>query len=197
MALEKQIAKAVEWLNEPNEFLESASFTANSRVRVSVGLLNLSLEHQGGIIALVDHQIFGSALALIRPQFEAYVRGIWYSKCASDDQVEHFLKGADPPKIRTLIELVEKYEGNNNNALSKLKAKVWPMLNDYTHGGARQVAARNSEEHIEHNYNPVHIAGAVQSSVGLAFSASVEIAKIAENPELANKLLDLRKRIYE
>jgi hypothetical protein len=196
MALDKQITKAVEWLNESNKLLDIALFSAMSRVRVSVGLLHLSLEHQGGIIALVDHQMFGSALALFRPQFEAYVRGVWFGWCASDDEVATFLKGDEPPKIRPLIEAVEQLEGYEGNALSKIKAKVWSAMNDYTHGGTMQVKARSTKDDIAHNYNPAHIAGVVQSSVGLAYSASVAIAKIAENPDLANKLMALHKRIY-
>lgn len=196
MALTEQIAKAVEWLNESNAFIDGASFTTTNRARLSVGLLHLSLEHQRGIIALADNQIYGSALTLFRPQFEAYVRGVWFHWCASDQQVSSFLEGNEPDRIQVLIDAVEKLEGHEGKALSQIKAEVWKTLNDYTHGGAIQVKARNTKDEIADNHNPDHIAGLVQASVGLAYSAGAAIAKIADNAELANNLMALHKRIY-
>lgn len=196
MPLDQQITKAVEWLNESSELIDGAAFATTHRTRVSVGLLHLSLEHQRGIIALADHGIFGSALALFRPQYEAYIRGVWFYWCASDGQIETFLSGEEPPKIRYLIEEVEKLEGYEGKALSKVKAEIWATLNDYTHGGAIQVKARNAQDEITNNYNPDHIGGVVQATVGLAYSAGAAMAKIGENPELANGLMALHKRIY-
>lgn len=196
MALNQQLTLAAEWLNESNELIDGASFPPTNRSRVSVGLLHLSLEHQRGIIALADHGIFGSALALFRPQFEAYIRGEWFQWCATENQVEAFLAGREPPKIAELINSVERLEGYEDNPLTKMKAEVWKTLNDYTHGGAIQVKARNAKDEIAYNYNPDHIAGVVQAAAGLAYSTGVAIAKIAENPELATALMALHRRIY-
>ncbi|WP_461570869.1 DUF6988 family protein [Thiobacillus sp.] len=194
--LDQELLKAVEWLNESNQLIDGVSFSTTNRSRVSVGLLHLSLEHQQGIIALGDHGIFGSALALFRPQFEAYVRGVWFHWCASDNQIETFLGGGEPPKIGSLIKSVEQLDGYEGNALSKVKSEVWRTLNDYTHGGAIQVKARNNKDEIAYNYNPDHLAGVIQGSVGLAYSASVAIARIADEPTLATELMGLHQRIY-
>lgn len=196
MTLADQVTKAVDWLNESNKLIDAVSFTATHRTRVSVGLLHLSLEHQRGIIALVDDQIYGSALALIRPQFESYVRGVWYNWCATDHQVSNFLEGKQPEKIQILIDSIEKLETYQEKALSSIKTKIRNVLNDYTHGGAIQIKTRNTKDEIVHNYSPEHIVGVVQASVGLAYSASVELAKIADNTELASNLMALHKKIY-
>lgn len=196
MALSEQITKAIEWTHESLELIDGAAFTTTTRTRVSVALLHLSLEHQRGIVVLADSGAFGSALALFRPQFEAYVRGVWFQWCAQEKDVQSFLKGKEPDGIGKLIAAVEALEGYEGKVLSKAKAEKWKTLSDYTHGGAIQVKARNTQDEIAYNYNPDHIGNVIEASVSLAYSAGAAISNVAENAALANDLMALHKRIY-
>lgn len=103
-----------------------------------------------------------------------------------------------PNRVRVSVGLLnfylEQLEGHADNALSKIKAKLWSDLNDYIHGDAIQVKAKNTKNDMADNYNPDHLACVLQSSLGLAYSASVAIAKLAENTGLANKLMALHQR---
>lgn len=54
------------------------------RARVAVALHHLCIEHRAAGHVLVDSDVRGSAFALYRPQFEAYVRANWYFDCASE-----------------------------------------------------------------------------------------------------------------
>jgi len=178
-------------------FVDGVNFETTNRLRVSISLLHLCVEHQTGIHVLVEHGVIGSAFALIRPQFEAYLRGVWFHRCATDAQASCFLAGEEPPKVGVLIEAVQKLEGFEEGTLGNLKKIIWRNLNDFTHGGAIQVRARNTMDEITSNYRPEHIVGLLQSSVTLALLAGATIATVVNSSELANNLLSLYRRLYE
>lgn len=197
MVLESQREKSAEWMKGCVSLVDGVNFETTSRLRVSVSLLHLCVEHQKGIHVLVEHGVIGSAFALLRPQFEAYLRGMWFHQCATDAQVSGFLAGEEPPKVGVLIEAVQKLEGFENGALGEARKEIWRNLNDFTHGGTIQVKARNTKDEIISNYFPEHIAGLLQSAATLSLLASVAIASAANSNELANNLLSLYQRIYE
>ncbi len=197
MVLESQLGKSAEWMKGCATLVDGVNFETTNRLRVSVSLLHLCVEHQTGIHVLVEHGVIGSAFALIRPQFEAYLRGVWFHRCATDKQVSSFLAGEEPPKVGVLIEAVQQLEGFEEGRLGKAKKEIWRNLNDFTHGGTIQVKARNTMDEIISNYRPEHIVGLLQSSVTLALLAGAAIASVVNSSELANNLLSLYRRLYE
>jgi hypothetical protein len=197
MDLTEQITKAIEWIEKSLSLIDGVTFDTTNRARVSIALLHLSLEHQRGIVVLTDNEAYGSSLALFRPQFEAYVRGVWFQWCSQEKDIESFLAGKEPEKIGVLIEAVEKLEGYEGAELSRIRqGEIWKSLNDYTHGGVIQVKARNTKDEIAYNYNSKHISNVIKASVALAYSAGVAIAKITNDEKLANALMTLHKQIY-
>lgn len=141
--------------------------------------------------------MIGSAFALIRPQFESYLRGVWFHRGATDNQVSRFLSGEEPPKVGAIIDAVQKLEEFEEGALGNTKKEIWRNLNDFTHGGTIQVKARNTKDEIIGNYRLEHIAGLLQSSVTLSLLAGMAIANAVNDAELANNLLSLYRRTYE
>lgn len=177
--------------------IDGVTFASSDRARVSISLHHLCIEHHTGIHTLVDQGIYGSAFALFRPQFEAYVRGAWYHFCASEIQVNKFLKGNDPPPINTLITELEAKGGFDAGSLSCMKSQIWNNLNDFTHGGATQVKARNTRNGVTQSYKPEHLVGLVTSSSALALLAAVGIAAVIDNDALAASLHDEYRFVYE
>jgi len=55
------------------------------RSHLSAACLHASIEHGIAIFVLVNDGLHGSALALVRLQLEAYIRGIWLAECATND----------------------------------------------------------------------------------------------------------------
>lgn len=176
--------------------IDGVSFSTSDRARVSVSLHHLCIEHHIGIHTLVDQGVYGSAFALFRPQFEAYVRGAWCHFCASDNQVMKFLNGSDPPPINSQIVDLEVTGSFDSDSLSRMKAQVWKNLNDFTHGGAIQVKARNTRDEVIQSYKPEHVAGLVTSSSTLALLAGVGIAAVVANDALAVGLRDEFRSVY-
>src|ERR1039458_10217040 len=70
--------------------LRGRDLPATARARMAFGCLDLAVEHQSGIAVLADQPLWGPAFALLRIQLEAFVRGVWLARCATDDQLAWF-----------------------------------------------------------------------------------------------------------
>lgn len=177
--------------------VDGVSITTTNRARVSISLYHLCIEHYTGIHTLATHGVFGSAFALYRPQFEAYVRGAWLHFCASERHIGQFLKGNDPPSIGTLIQELETKGAFDSGSLGHMKKQVWSNLNDFTHGGATQVKARNTPDGIVQSYKLEDVASLVTASATLSLLAGVGIAAVCESDALAVSLRDGYRSVYE
>ena len=197
MPLNSAIERSETWMVKCAALIDGITFAASDRARISVSLHHLCIEHHIGIHTLVDQGVYGSAFALFRPQFEAYVRGAWYYFCASESQIDKFLRGGDPPRINAQIADLENMGGFDAGSLSRMKAQVWNNLNDFTHGGVTQVKARNTRDGVIQSYKPKHVVGLVTSSATLAFLAAVGIAAVADNNALALSLQEEYRSVYE
>jgi hypothetical protein len=196
MVLMSQLEKSLQWMIESNKLIDGNQLEATKSNRVSLSLFTLCLEHQTAIHLLVDNSVYGSAFAMIRPQFEAFVRGIWFEYCATEEQVDAFIAGEQPPKIRAQIKAIKVHDESQGDSLSAVIDKLWGSFNDYTHGGITQVKARNAEKLIAKNYNPEHIDGLLSYSAVIACSSGIEIAKVINDEELANNITKLHQSIY-
>lgn len=58
----------------------------------------------------LEKHLYASSYALMRIAFDAYVRGMWLANCATEEQVQKFLKGEkmkEMNKIQTLVDGIE------------------------------------------------------------------------------------------
>ena len=69
-------------------------------------------------------------------------------------------------------------------------------FNDYTHGGVIQVKARNTKDEIIGSYSEEHITWLLMNSSNISLVASVEMANVTGNAEMANELYRAFKEIY-
>ena len=149
------------------------AFEGTERTAAAMRLFTLSVDHNSAINVLVTAGYNGSALALFRPQVEAYERGLWLHKGADyqeppnngrpsklmrqDPLREAFLAGAgNAPGRRAMLASL----GAHGDALNRIIGRDdwWARFCDYTHGGARQMQARSKGTVIEENYPPEFIA---------------------------------------
>lgn len=139
---------------------------AEDRFSLSVALIDISLEHYYSISKLVEMKLYGSAAALIRPQMESYVVGLWLISEATDEEVLRF-KSNKPLKSRTrriknkkankhFSEYIDELKnvGDDMRETIKLNKKdVWSALNGYTHGGLIAVSRRFKEDYIKPDFS--------------------------------------------
>jgi len=196
MTLTEAIQKSGTWLNRCNELVDSIELKADERNRVAAALFHLSLEHHGSIHLLVQNAHNGSAFALLRPQFEAYIRVLWFLKCATEGQLQSFIKDNEPPRINDLIGEVEQLPGYEEKVLSSLKDKVWGSLCGFTHGGYVQVSWRVTAEEITSDFSEEYLVSLVKTSCALSLQAYVALAILVDSAELATSIKGVHQEIF-
>jgi hypothetical protein len=199
MSLDHDIATSAEWLTECNARIDGATLGDSTRNRVSAALLHLSLEHHGAIQLLASnkpHPHYGSAFALLRPQFEGYIRGVWFHRCASEQELDKFIKNAEPPRIDELIQAIETVPDYEEGLLKSTKQKVWKIMCGYTHGGSVQVASRNSATEITGHYTDEQVRELIDLACSITLPVSVAFAQLLDNNTMANEFLSTYRRLF-
>lgn len=181
------------------------------REQIAVALCHLSVEHHSGLITLIKERHFSPALALFRPQMEAWLRSMWASQQASEEELQAFMNGGEfvllankksggaqrkriPPPIREIIENVG--DDDEREALLSNYNSTWKSLCDMTHGGSLQVNARLQGHGIETIYPDLHIGGLVHASTRLAYLAMMEMSEVLRDPEMRDDIHELFLSVY-
>ena len=180
----------IQWMDQKIDGLEISS---DDRTRISAACFDIALEHQKSIVLLIAHSLFGSAFSLVRILFEAYIRGLWIGKCATDKEIEDFKKNKLAKTFATLIEEIEQQDGFQEGVLSRAKTATWKAMSSYTHSGFFQSVRRNKDETIEPNYDDDEILEVLGFSDSIGMLTALQIALISGKVELANDLLEKSK----
>jgi hypothetical protein len=191
MSLKNDIAISAHWIETYGELLDELDFPDNKRNRISAAFFHLAMEHHGAIQVLVSYEpspLYGSAAALLRPQFEAYVRGAWYHRCASEQDLENFISDNNPPNIDNLIRGLETIPSYESGGLSSVKSDSWKLMCDLTHGGVSQAASRNSPTKITGNFTDEQVQGILHRAADISLLVSIALSKLLNNDAIANQL---------
>jgi hypothetical protein len=123
MKVEQRLRESTALISWLDERINGVAFKAEVRSQLAVSCLDGALEHQKAIVLLISQSLHGTAFALVRLIFEAYVRGAWLYRCASDANLELFQTDAfdTKKKINTLIQDLEKLNGLDRHILSTVK----------------------------------------------------------------------------
>lgn len=183
-----RVAKSESLIRWFDEKIDGVAVPSSLRSRLASGSLDAALEHQKAIVTLVAARLHGSALALVRLIFEAFIRGAWLHQCASDEDLGRFEKDSLGKPFGDLIKDLEKLEAFDCGVLLKAKHASWAAMNSYTHTGFHQVVRRNTETTIEANYSEAEIVEAISFADAIATMSAIEIAHIAGNDILANEI---------
>jgi len=200
MSLDNIIATSGEWLTECNTRLDGREVGTSDRNRVAGGLFHLSLEHHGAIQLLISNKPYphyGSAYALLRPQFEGFVRGVWFHHCANEQELKNFIDNCEPPGIDKLILAIETVPGYEEGLLKATKRNVWKIMCSYTHGGFIQVASRNTATEITANYSDAQVSELVSGACSITLLVAVTFARLLNNETLANEIFDEYRKLFQ
>lgn len=164
------------------------------RSHLSAACLHAAIEHGFSITVLVDEGLHGSALALVRLQLEAYVRGMWLSQCATDSEIDK--AGRDQfPAINDMIAALEKPGLPDSAVLSTIKAEAWKALNSLTHTGYQQIGSRLNEKGIGSHFDDNQILVALNWAEALAILCAVAFAGLAKDDKLALAALERARTV--
>jgi hypothetical protein len=197
MLTDDEIGRAGGYVEELRLSVHELDVPSDNRTRAAGSCFSIAQEHHHAIVYLVEAKLFASAFALLRSEFEAYVRGEWLSQCASDELVEAFLRGKEPPKMDCLLSELEMLDSFNEKVLSQIKQKTWKSMCAYTHTGGLHVQRRNTEDGIEANYSRDEVLEVVKFAEIIASVSVVGIARLANNDDLAIRTLERFKQRME
>lgn len=183
-----RIAKSegrIQWLDRKLNGLDVLSSVRN---RLAGACFDIAMEHQRAIVVLAHKELYGSAFSLLRPVAEAYVRGVWLHKCASEDQLDKFAQDKVPDFV-SLVAAVEKLESHKEGVLSKMRLTSWRLMNDYTHTGYVQICSRLTADSIKANYHADEVLQALDYSDAFGYISAIAICDLANEVDVANQIL--------
>lgn len=133
-------------------------------------------EHHASVLNLVRAGLMASAMALMRPAFEAYVRGIWLS-IADDQQLAQFQRGEQSSDPEKLIKACIKHAKKDRYAdLLDTWKQSKNSLHGFVHNSYQSLIRRSGVIDIPDD----EVVGLVKFSTGLALHASLEILELAQ-----------------
>jgi len=182
----------IQWLDQK---IDGLNVPSDERTRLAGACLDMALEHQKAMVLLVAKKLFGSAFALARLIFEAYVRGVWLQLCASEQEIQNFKNDKLEKNFSTLIREIEICEGFNNGILSEAKKANYAAMNSFTHSGYLQAVRRNTENTIEPNYTEEELTELVNMENAIGMLSALQITLLAGENALAIEMLEKSKII--
>lgn len=168
-----------------------------ARTNATFSYCKIALEHGAGFQALLGDDNPTSALALVRLQYEAVLRGAWMLFAASDVWIVKFSKqpelneGKEPaefPKVFQMLEQLKRSKADPmlHQSLSTLKTKAWDSLNSYTHGGLRLMVRSLDGFEVE------LLVWMLRTTNSLSYTAAQLLAHVANDPACSSRLFATR-----
>jgi hypothetical protein len=136
------------WLHERTNEMK---LQGGLKEQTGLAILQLAYDIADAIVVLIEARLPGPAMSLSRPLFEGYVRGFWLLECATEKQIDRFLKGKCP-NFRSLLASIPKDAESGGAWIHANSEKNLVALHDLTHGGSVHVKRRINEGSVEPRY---------------------------------------------
>jgi len=147
--MDQLLQRSAEYEELVVEMLILPSYDSSARTKLSHIMCSVAIEHAESAKILLAAGNFTSSLGVVRLQFEALVRALWFFYVASDLSVEKFSANLNvetekkAQKMPMLSEMLKKMEGKApKNALEPLlefKEYSWKPLSSFVHGGIHAI----------------------------------------------------------
>lgn len=180
---------AIDYLNWLGRTIYECELPGSFRVRIAASCLAIAQDHHHAIVVLLDRHLYASSFSLVRCAFEAYIRGEWIALCATDDEVEAFAKGGEPPPMGKLLEQLEQTPAFSAKILSQIKTNQWKAMCAYTHTGGLHVQRWGKDDSIEPNYSDGEVQEVLSFAEIIGSLAVVGVAYLANNEQIAEAVL--------
>jgi len=161
---------------------------SNDAFKVSAPLLNTVHEHCKGISTLFENRLENPAFSLVRPLIETFLRGMWFTYCATEKQISIFLKTdkiLNGSKNVTLKDIISQLSNVDKlpAELSTLTKKTINAMHSHTHGGMFKVTRNYDGESVQPIYTKTETSEVISISSNIAF---ITFSEIIENSNLPN-----------
>lgn len=171
------------------QHVQGQQLQSTTRNRLAAAAYGLALEHQRGMMVLIEAKAYGSVLALLRPAVEGFALGYWLLYQADEAQLTTFAEGKSTQTLDVLLRRIsdEHSSGPRKGQMQQLVKR----LNAFTHGGIEHLVMRQGPGVVGPRYEVEDMANALGIGVWVAKMAAVDIVGgVAGNAELANEMLN-------
>lgn len=173
----------VELVHYLDGHLFSLEYPQGRRVQLAMASFGIAIEHLFAIAQLFNLNMYSSAFALIRPLFEATIKGTWIHFCASDNQVKKYAQGKELPSTKLMLEGLKtsKLPSDVFENLNIIQEIGYKVFSSFTHAGYSQVAKWASVNGIYPDFNQEEIDEITNTVLLLGFIAGLESARMSGN----------------
>lgn len=181
--------------------LAGARFIELPRTRLVVATSQVVVEHGISICLLAEAGNLASANALLRAQFEALVRGLWYCFAAKDDWFAKYLDAArasptkDPNMSWGMDDMLDAIATNAPSQIApqlvEFKTKAWGPLNSFVHGGVQPIALQVAGPEF------ALVEGTVRNSNGLTIMACAAAATLTGERRHSHEVALIQRRFLD
>lgn len=181
--------------------LEQGFYDDSPRDRVVSSLCNISFEHAHSLRLLIGEGNYTSAIALMRLQFEAATRAIWFHFAASESWVSKFDSPLTPEnqdsteKTPTLSEMIKGIQDKGppgpGEMLIQFKKVSWKAMNSFVHGGIHPLKRQNE------GYPVQLIIQVIQNSNALMVMSGMVIALMSKDVRLTKGMTPIQLKFKD
>jgi hypothetical protein len=172
----------VDFIRDMTELLR---VTATDRFKAATSCFVVAQGHHEAVVLLSEHELYATSFALVRVAFDAYVRGVWLSSCATDKEVEDFIAHKEPPGTKKLVEAIDAHPDFEGGYLNRYREQNYSRLCDFTHTGGQQTQRWSSADSIEPNYPLEEVLEVIATSQSISLLSLLGIISMVEDKEVA------------
>lgn len=182
MNLKKRIEKSKQVQKKVRKLLNLIEGTTTHKELTTCLYMSITQEHHKAIIFLVENKKTTSAMALLRPLFEATYRGTWIAIVANEDEVEKLIK-TDTGKFKLIEQYAKEIDKNIQEPIfHEIFNRNKGMLNGFVHGGLEQLGHHLVDGKIKPNFSDEEIIELLNMA-----TASIEMMTLSVGYALKNE----------
>jgi len=179
------------------EKLNDIELPNDKRNILSSSCFHIVLENHKAVQLLIADEFYGSSATLLRPMFEACVRGNWFLHCAVDTQIERFISKDDvKKKLGEQISQLEKLPVFSNGWLSSNYQTAYQTMHSLTHPGMQQVNKRFDGSNVALKFQESEIIEILEASNNIALFTSLSMAIAIDSEVLAKEIGDFSSEYH-
>ncbi len=174
--------------------LSGYKFDIDNKGIITLGCLSSSLEYHSSLHLLFENRRHASATALLRPQFESYVKGIWFLYCSNDRDIRAAHKDTFQKKFHEIVDELVAKSAPGHEDIKTIKNSYWRILNGFTHTGQPQLARQFNGYNIQANYDDKFIISILNLGDFIAFRVFIELINISSEGANEDQIKNICKK---
>jgi hypothetical protein len=176
--------KLANWIGDQ---IENANVSDTRKARSAMALYHIAFTHHGAILTLIDLGFRVSALALLRPLFESYLRGAWIEVSAKDGELDSFLSGESSPNFKALLNAAKQVSGDDS--LPNFVEMMWGRVCHFTHSGAGLINRNQDRDSIGDTTSENDCMAAIFFCDAVVLLAFINVSRLMGKTEREHEIL--------